>query len=214
MLTHILEDELISAFGSRLALIRPPLGRIGVQNVPDGLFAALKTHLPQAERIESIQAAASACFDLLVAPFVLPWHPEPRTLLAEWRRILRPAGILMLTALGPDTLIELPHTVRQPTLIDMHDLGDILVATGFQEPVLDVEQLELVYRDETKYRAEIECSGLLRPDAPFLPLPPLDEAGRIPLSIELIYAHAFCAETRGNEISVPVSAIERRYAGG
>lgn len=211
MLSVILENELISAFESRLALIRPPSGRVGIQGVTGGaLFQELKAHLPQAEQMASLQAAETGSFDLLLAPFVFCLYPDPKTLLSEWRRVLRPQGILMLTALGPDTLTEFPQIPPQATLIDMHDLGDAMVAAGFQEPVLDVEQLLLVYRDEKKYREEMHLSGLMKAGTQY-PLPARDAEGRLSLSIELIYAHAFSAAVRPGEISVPVSAIERRF---
>ncbi len=48
----------------------------------------------------------------------------------------------MFSTLGPDTLKELRAAAgasRVHAFIDMHDLGDMLVAAGFSAPVMDME---------------------------------------------------------------------------
>ncbi len=60
----------------------------------------------------------------------------------------------MFSTFGPDTLRELrtafadadgqPHISR---FVDMHDIGDMLVHTGFAEPVMDMEEITLTYAD-------------------------------------------------------------------
>ena len=72
--------------------------------------------------------------DLIFANFLLPWHNDFTVLLREWKRVLRPDGLLMLTALGPDTLREWRGTFAEahlPLLVDMHDIGDVLLQEGF-----------------------------------------------------------------------------------
>ena len=60
----------------------------------------------------------------------------------------RPEGLLMFSTLGPDTLKELRAAAgasRVHAFIDMHDLGDMLVAAGFSAPVMDMEMIEIEY---------------------------------------------------------------------
>jgi malonyl-CoA O-methyltransferase len=54
----------------------------------------------------------------------------------------------MFSTLGPDTLKELraaAGAARVHPFIDMHDLGDMLVAAGFAAPVMDMEMIGIEY---------------------------------------------------------------------
>ena len=77
---------------------------------------------------------------------------ETLAVFREFRRILKPEGLLMFSSFGPDTLRELREAWRtvddQPHVIDfldMHDLGDMLMQAGFLEPVMDVDRHTLTY---------------------------------------------------------------------
>jgi malonyl-CoA O-methyltransferase len=41
----------------------------------------------------------------------------------------------------------------------MHDLGDMLVAAGFTAPVMDMEMLDIAYRDPASLLADLRASG-------------------------------------------------------
>lgn len=163
---EFLDEEWIAAFDNRFAPVRLPYNAVAVVGVPDGaLLSTLRERFPTAEQIDHVQDMASLAgrFDLLIAHFVLPGVSDWRGVLRQWRRCLRPGGILFVTALGPDTLSELPDQMRQPATMDMHDLGDALVQAGFAEPVLDVEHLTVTYRDEKKCLREMREGGLMVP---------------------------------------------------
>ena len=78
----------------------------------------------------------------------------------EWQRVLKVNGLLMFSTLGPDTLKELQRRVRAKRkrrtasrrsehtieFVDMHDLGDMLVESGFEIPVMDQEVLTITYK--------------------------------------------------------------------
>jgi malonyl-CoA O-methyltransferase len=62
----------------------------------------------------------------------------------RWHQALQVDGFLMFSCLGPDTLMEMRALYQalgwpQPThaFTDMHDWGDMLLAAGFAEPVMD-----------------------------------------------------------------------------
>ena len=95
---------------------------------------------------------------------LLHWLDDPLPALAEAHRVLEIGGLLMFSTLGPDSLKELraafsdgyAHTQR---FIDMHDLGDMLVACGFADPVMDMEVLTLTYDDFDDMLGELRAAG-------------------------------------------------------
>jgi malonyl-CoA O-methyltransferase len=106
-----------------------------------------------------------ASVDLVFSNFMLPWG-DPDRVLTEFRRVLAPRGLLTFTTLGPDTLRELrdawasaDSSPRVHAFIDMHDLGDALVRSGFAEPVLDVERYTLEYADVSRLAADLKAVG-------------------------------------------------------
>lgn len=101
---------------------------------------------------------------LVWSNLLLHWLDDPLPTLAEAHRALEVGGLLMFSTLGPDTLKELraafadgyAHTQRT---IDMHDLGDMLVATGFADPVMDMEVVKLTYDSFDAMLAELRAAG-------------------------------------------------------
>ena len=86
--------------------------------------------------------------------------PLPR--LREFARVLAPEGLLMFSTLGPDTLKELraaAGAARVHAFIDMHDLGDMLVAAGFAAPVMDMEMLDDRLPQPTALLDDLRASG-------------------------------------------------------
>src|SRR5437867_3798571 len=122
----------------------------------------------------------------------LHWANDPPRVFAEFRRVLKVGGLLTFTTLGPDTLKELraafayadgyTHTNR---FIDMHDLGDMLVAAGFADPVMDMEHLTMTYAEPRPLLAELKAVGWIGLQGTFAracrdaTIPPID-AGRHP----------------------------------
>jgi malonyl-CoA O-methyltransferase len=142
----------------------------------------------------------------------------------------------MFSTLGPDTLRELRtawaradsggEAARAHVLdfVDMHDFGDMLVASGFEIPVMDMETLTITYQSPESLLADVRRWGAM----------PLDTAhgdgagaggaapertrgltsrgayrrlldalesqrradGTIPLTFEVVYGHAWKAVPR------------------
>lgn len=113
-----------------------------------GLFK--KTRLMSAD-MEALPIK-DARVDLIFSNLAIQWVNDLELTLKEFKRIGRSGGLLMFTTFGPNTLWELndswqkldntPHVHR---FIDMHDIGDILVGSGFAEPVMDSETITMQY---------------------------------------------------------------------
>jgi malonyl-CoA O-methyltransferase len=124
--------------------------------------------------------------DLIVANLCVPWCVDLKKLLREWRRVLRPEGLLMFTSLGPDTLVELQaQDVRLPHFPDMHDLGDELVQAGFADPVLDVEHFTLQYRNWEQLLYELRVTKMIDT------LPAPSDVPPLAVTYEVVYGHAW-----------------------
>lgn len=161
----------------------------------------------------SAAAVAPGQADLLWANLSLHLYDRPHEVLQTWKQWLRTDGIVMFSCLGPDTLIELRRAYAlagwpppAPAMTDMHDWGDMLVATGFAEPVMDMERLTLTYPDALRLLADLRAGGrnlhqgrrAVTPGRAHLrawqalverELPRTSD-GHLSLTVEVIYGHA------------------------
>jgi malonyl-CoA O-methyltransferase len=149
---------------------------------------------------------------LLWANMQLHGAIDPRAMMAHWLRALQIDGFMMFSTLGPGTLPELRDLYTRQgwpppfaPFVDMHDLGDMLVDVGFADPVVDQETITLTWPSATALLAELRgLGGNLDPlRHPGLRTPRwrarlcrllaerADSAGRVGLSFELVYGHAF-----------------------
>ncbi len=90
---------------------------------------------------------ADASVDVLFSNLCLQWVDDLDAVFAEFRRVLRPDGLMLVSTFGPETLWELreafaqadeaPHVIP---FIDIAGFGDALVRAGFHQPVLDREE--------------------------------------------------------------------------
>jgi malonyl-CoA O-methyltransferase len=111
-------------------------------------------------------------FDLVHSNLCVQWCDDPGLAIAEFARVLRPGGLLLFTTFGPGTLYELrnafakadatPHVSR---FIDMHDIGDALLTTGFRDPVLERDDFTLTYADALSLMRELRAIGATNADA-------------------------------------------------
>jgi malonyl-CoA O-methyltransferase len=177
---------------------------------------------------------ASGSIDLIVSNLMLHWC-DPDPVFAEFRRVLAPQGLLTFSAFGPDTLRELRTAWAQVDshthvhhFIDMHDLGDALVRSGFAAPVLDVDRITLQYLDVRAVAADLKATGArnaargrpksLTTPRKFAKLVAAYEKfradGRLPATYEVVFAHAWVpAESRPRgtmQQSVPLDDFKRQ----
>lgn len=158
---------------------------------------------------------------LLWSNMRLHFEADPLPLLRAWRAALAPDGFLMFSTLGPGSLALLREVYEaegwgaaHAPFVDMHDLGDMLVETGFAEPVMDQETLTLRYASAEALLDELHGLGANAAPRRFAGLRTpawrqrllrcltarADAHGRIPLQIELVYGHAFVAADAGPRV--------------
>ncbi len=149
---------------------------------------------------------------LVWSNLMLHWLDDPLPAFRELHRVLEVGGLLCFAALGPDTLKELRAAAKEvgagdtaKRFLDMHDLGDMLVAAGFGDPVMDMEMITLTYDSPRGFLADQRHlgvrDGLLgrhgwRDWRRLLAAWPRDAAGRLPASFEIVYGHAWKPEPR------------------
>jgi malonyl-CoA O-methyltransferase len=131
---------------------------------------------------------------------------------AEAARILQPGGLILFSTFGPDTLKELREAFSLAdafehvnSFVDMHDLGDQLVAAGLADPVMEMEIITLEYSCVEKVARDLKAIGAHNS----MPGRPRGLSGRgrwrdviaayekhrrngaLPASYEVIYGHAW-----------------------
>ncbi len=173
---------------------------------------------------------AGVAFDLAWSNLALQWVNDLPRAFAEFRRVLRVGGLLTFTTFGPDTLQEVrrafarvdghTHTNR---FADMHDIGDMLVAAGFADPVMDMERMTLTYADAGALLRELKSLGATnatrgRPHGLMgrarwrKVLEALDAGkrdGRIPATFEVVYGHAWKGEPTRTAEGHPIVKVTR-----
>lgn len=108
----------------------------------------------------------SGRFDMVWSNLALQWVNDLDQVLSSLHRVLRPGGLFMFSTFGPDTLKELRATFAKKDgythvhrFIDMHDIGDALMRTGFDAPVMDVEYYTLTYDTLTALMKDLKAIG-------------------------------------------------------
>jgi malonyl-CoA O-methyltransferase len=107
------------------------------------------------------------CADLVLANLVLPWC-RPDAVFSEAARVLAADGVVLFATLGPDTLKEVREAfataddrIHVHPAFDMHDLGDLALAAGLAEPVLDVDRLEVTYAEVAALVRDLRAMGAI-----------------------------------------------------
>jgi malonyl-CoA O-methyltransferase len=178
-------------------------------------------------------AGLSGSADLVWSNMMLHRAIDPPALLRTWNGLLAADGFAMLSTFGPDTLQELRSLYAEagwptphPPFADMHDIGDMMVACGFAEPVVDLEMLTLTWSSAETLLAELRQlgshlsptrgAGLRTPRWRAELLRALDRRadrdGRISMRFELIFGHAFKPQPRQHAGAAAVIRLDQLHA--
>lgn len=178
---------------------------------------------------------ADNSIDLIYSNLTFQWCTEYDRVFAEIQRILKPNGLFIFSTLGPDTLKELRDSwnrvdqeIHVNAFMDMHDVGDAMVRSGFQDPVVDMENFQLTYEDVYTLMRDLKAigahnltrgrpqglTGKGRMQAMLSQYECYRVDGRIPATYEVIYGHAWGRDLdkrkgSSHEVSIPLDAIRR-----
>jgi malonyl-CoA O-methyltransferase len=175
--------------------------------------------------------------DMIFSNLTLQWCGDLDRVFAEFRRVLRPGGMALFSTFGPDTLKELRDSwsaadgaVHVSAFIDMHDIGDALLRSGFVDPVMDAERFTLTYPDVYMLMRELKLlgahnaargrnhsltgKGRLRAMTAAYELH--RDNGTLPASYEVVYGLAWAPEVssmnvqESGVVNIPLTALQRR----
>ena len=177
---------------------------------------------------------AAASVDLVWSNLALHCSADPMPALRELQRVLKVGGLLMFSCYGPDTLAELrgafaaaDGAAHVHSFLDMHDLGDMLGACGYADPVMDMELITLTYADLDALFADLRATGQVNVlaerrrsltargvfSAMRAHYAGLERDGRLPASFEIVYGHAWKPAQRLTEDGRAIVALHPRRAG-
>ncbi len=151
-------------------------------------------------------------FDLVFSSLMLQWCNDLDAVFAEIKRVLRPGGIFLFSSFGPDSLKELRESWRQVddqvhvnAFVDMHDIGDSLIRSGLDAPVLNIEYIVLIYDECKQLMRELKnigaqninkgrrktLTGKQRLGKVFKHYETFRQNNKLPATYEVIYGHAW-----------------------
>ncbi|MEK7811137.1 MAG: methyltransferase domain-containing protein, partial [Pseudomonadota bacterium] len=160
---------------------------------------------------------ASTSVEMVWSNLALQWCNDLPATFTELHRVLKTEGLLMFSSFGVDTLKELriafsdvdgySHLSR---FTDMHDIGDMLVAAGFADPVMEMEKITLTYDDVRAVMQDLKsigahnatagrATGLMGKKAwqrVIENYEMLRRDGKLPATFEIIYGHAWNPEAK------------------
>ncbi|MGD9389525.1 MAG: malonyl-ACP O-methyltransferase BioC [Thioalkalispiraceae bacterium] len=155
--------------------------------------------------------------DMIFSNLALQWCTDLSQVFLEFRRVLKPNGMLLFSTFGPDTLKELRECWQKVDdythvnqFVDLHVVGDALMKSGFSDPVMDMEMITVTYPDIKSIMRDLKQIGAhnvndtrargLTGKQRLQQLTGAYEAYRtenvLPVSHEVIYGHAWVPENK------------------
>ena len=128
--------------------------------------AAVTERWPQARRVAPENAAREGGVQLIRSNMRLHYEAQPQQLLTAWRKALSPGGFILFSCCGEKTLqnlrkIYLEHGWGPPAhdFYSLHEIGNLAVAAGFDQPVVDTEIIRLGFSSPERLLTELRELG-------------------------------------------------------
>lgn len=237
---HILDLGCATGKGSR-QLARTYRGaRVTAMDRSAGMLRAARRRQRMFSRVRLVQGDAccmplqAGSVDLVVANLLLPWIDDLPACFSEICRVLKKGGLLVFATLGPGSLQILRDAwhaadgdgLHVHTFPDMHVIGDALVKAGLADPVVDIDAMNVTYRDSDALFADLAACGARnslanrraaltgkgRVQSLRSALQARVSGGLLALGLELVFGHAWGSGPRppAGEFHLPADAIRRR----
>ncbi len=218
-----------TGWGTRQLGVRYPKAEITALDIAIGMLQVARGHSSWWKKlfvgsrenllcgdVEALPIASSSV-EMLWSNLALQWCNDLPATFIELNRILKVEGLLMFSSFGVDTLNELRTAFRDVDgynhlnrFADMHDIGDMLVAAGFADPVMEMEKITLTYSDVRAVMQDLKSIGAHNATAGRAPgmmgkaawqrvtenYEKLRRDGKLPATFEIIYGHAWKPEPK------------------
>lgn len=222
--TRLIDVGSGTGWGTRQLSERYPKADITSLDIAIGMLQASRGTASWWKKIFTTPRESYLCADVEALPIAtdsvemvwsnlaLQWCNDLPATFVELNRIIKTEGLLMFSTFGVDTLHELRvafdgvdgynHVNR---FTDMHDIGDMLVAAGFADPVMEMEKLTLTYDDVRAVMQDLKSIGANNATAGRAQgmmgkvtwqritqnYEKLRRDGKLPATFEIIYGHAW-----------------------
>lgn len=187
------------------------------------LWQKIRGHLPVQHNSDLLPASQQA--DMLWSNLGMIHQHDPIAIIENWASALHTDGLLFFSHFGPDSLQELRSlwqkhniAVQTPMLLDMHDLGDLLLQHGFYDPVMDMSKLTLQYTDVERLIEDMTLAGLWgslqfehEADATRVIVQEWEKTPIHHITLELIYGHGVKKQLMPDNIA-PIRFYPQRPA--
>ena len=221
---RILDAGSGTGWGARQLAQRYPAAQVVAMDIALGMLHAAREQSgwwrklftgnrqsPLCADVEALPLAANSV-ELIWSNLTVQWCNDLPATFVEMHRVLKAEGLLMFSTFGPDTLKELRAAFHDADgykhinrFADMHDIGDMLVAAGFAEPVMDMEYITLTYDDVKAVMQDLRSIGAHNATAGRAQgmmgkgawnkvlgsYERLRRDGKLPATFEIIYGHAW-----------------------
>jgi len=144
-------------------------------------------------------------FDIIYSNLAFSYYKDLPTIFKNLSALLKTNGLIIFSLFGLGTAVELPFKLL---LIDMHDIGDMLLHSGFSSPVVDAQRFNVNYKtaDIKSLLKDLQAFNILINTKNYPKSKLFDIFKDIKnISVECIYAHAWKKET--NKIQNDTSII-------
>lgn len=184
---------------------------------------------------------ADGSVDLIFSSSTFQWCVDLSRVFSECMRVLRVDGVLIFSTFGPDTLHQLRDSFARlddyrhvHEFVDMHHIGDLLLAGRFADPVVDMEMIDIQYQSLSQLLQDLKSTGSRGKFGPAQPTASglmgrqkyrslmqayedyRQDDGMLPASYEVIYGYArksadpVPGAVNDDEIRVPVEHLQGR----
>ena len=175
---RILDAGSGTGWGTRRLVQKYPSAQMIALDIAGGMLQAARGHSGWWQKLFGGTGQMQVCADMEALPLAanslemvwsnlaVQWCNDLPATFAELHRALKVDGMLMFSTFGPDTLKELRRAFNGVDrhnhlnrFTDMHDIGDMLVHSGFAEPVMDMEYITLTSDDVRGVLQDLKAIG-------------------------------------------------------